>query len=334
MPSKFMIILVLVLVAGLLMARPAFGGPPPAKELPTTLRAASSTVWSSVPLFGANGNTQCDSDSNLYFQTGDANSVTLLKLAHDGSKYDFYNVPADVAQNAAFRAFSVSPSGELRALADTHDRQTYVFEWGTDPSDPRQIKLEVPEHLTTKSLAAFESGAMLVAGYFNKSADEQEQGKSFMAVFQASGKLGARISGKFSELDISTLRTKLYEGGAAVGDDGFVYLLRPDEVVVVSESGEVVRHMPFKKPDPSLLATRIDESGGIVLVELVKGNGMGKPLTAQFLALDASTGKRRGFYEPESALGNNLVCFARNQGLTFITVNKEGNQALLTAPLP
>jgi len=322
MPGK-----VLVLLA--LAVGPAFAG----KEAPTTLRAASSTVLSSVPLFGWNGNARCDSDLNLYAQTGTVDSVSILKLAHDGSKYEIYSAPADVARNAAFRDFSVSPSGEVRVLADTHDHQTYALEWRSDPGNPRQTKLDVPEHLTTKSIAAFQSGAMLVAGYFNQAADEHERGKSFMAVFEASGKLAARLSGKFGDVDLATIHKKLSEGGSAIGDDEFIYLLRSGEVLVISESGQTVRRMPFKKPDPGLLATRVDESGGIVLVQLDKDNGMGKPLTAQYLALDASTGKRRGLYDPEPALGNNLVCFTRNEGLTFLTVKNE-KQTLVTAPLP
>ncbi len=326
MPGKILILLVLTLA-------PAFAATSPANEAPTTLRAASSTVWSSVLPLGWNGNAQCDSDANLYAQTGTADSISILKLAHGGSKYELYGVPVDVARNAAFRAFSVSPSGELRALADTRDHQTYVFEWRSDPSNPSQTKLDVPEHLTTESLAAFQSGAMLVSGYFNRGADEQERGKSFMAIFEDSGKLAARVSGKFSDFDLAKTRTKLYEGGSAVGDDGYIYLLRPEEVVVVSASGQVARRMPFKKPDPSLLAEGIYESGGIVLVQFFEDKGVGKHFTAEYLALDSATGKRRGFYAPESALGNNLVCFTRNDGLTFLTV-KDEKQVLLTAPLP
>ena len=142
MPGKILFLLVLAV-------RPAFAGTSSANEVPTTLRAASSTVWSSVPLLGWNGNTQCDSDTNLYAQTGTADSVSILKLAHDGSKYEIYGVPTEVARNAAFRAFSVSPSGELRALA-VHDHKTYVFEWHSDPGNPSQTKLDVPEPLATK----------------------------------------------------------------------------------------------------------------------------------------------------------------------------------------
>jgi hypothetical protein len=211
MPGKILILLVLTVGS-------AFAGTPSATEAPTMLRAASSTVWSSsVPSFGWNGNAQCDSDANLYFQTGGADSVSLFKLAHDGSKYELYGVPADVARKAAFRAFSVSPSGELRALVDTHDHQSYVFEWRSDPSNPSQTRLDVPEHLTTKSIAVFQSGGMLVTGYFNQGADEQVRGKSFMAIFDASGKLAARVSGKFGDFDLASFKTKLYEGASAVG---------------------------------------------------------------------------------------------------------------------
>lgn len=142
-----------------------------------------------------------------------------------------------------------------------------------------------------------------------------------------------RVSGKFRDFELASIPTKLYEGASAVGDDGLIYLLRPDEVVVVSASGQVLRRMPFKKPDPSLLATGIYESGGTVLVQLFKNNGMGKPVTEQYLTMDASTGKRVGFYEPGPDMLGSLVCFTRNEGLTFLTV-KEQKQILVTAPLP
>ena len=219
------------------------------------------------------------------------------------------------------------------ALADARDRHTYVFEWRSDPGNPNQLKLDVPEHLTTKSIAAFQSGAMLVAGYFNGTADEQNRGKSFMAIFDPSGKLATGIADKFAPVDLGSLRTRLYEVATAIGDDGLIYILRSDEVVAISESGQVVRRMPFKKPVPGLLATRIDESGGVVLVELAKENGQGQPFTMQYLSLDASTGRKKGLYAPESSMGNNLVCLSRNEGLTFITV-KQDKQTLVTAPLP
>jgi hypothetical protein len=91
--------------------------------------------------------------------------------------------------------------------------------------------------------------------------------------------------------------------------------------------------MPFKKPDPSWLTTGIYESGGIILVQLFRGNGMGKTITAQYLTIAASTGKRLGFYEPGPDLVGGLVCFTRNEGLTFLTV-KDEKQVLVTAPLP
>lgn len=49
MPGKILILLALAV-------RPAFAGTPSANEVATTLRAAaSSTVWSSVPSSGWNG---------------------------------------------------------------------------------------------------------------------------------------------------------------------------------------------------------------------------------------------------------------------------------------
>jgi hypothetical protein len=89
--------------------------------------------------------------------------------------------------------------------------------------------------------------------------------------------------------------------------------------------------MSFKKPSPELLATRIDVSGGLVDVELLKEQGMGKPYKPEFLLLNAATGERVALYEPEPALGNNLLCFSRSAGFVFFTVRDDKDTAVTAA---
>lgn len=89
--------------------------------------------------------------------------------------------------------------------------------------------------------------------------------------------------------------------------------------------------MPFKKPSPELLATRIDVSRGSLNIELTKWNGVGKEIEAEFLVLNASTGDRVALYQPEPALGNNMLCFSRSVGFVFLTVRDEKHTALTAA---
>jgi len=300
----------------------------------TILREASSVAWP-VPAFPATGNPQCDADGNLYFKASLGLTDTgLTKVAHDGSKNHFYKSPGADADSKyyQFSQFNVTPSGDVRVLARSSSYDAYVFLFDPDFSGASKTKLELPEHLRVGSFAAFESGTILVTGYFDEHADKKAQGKSYAALFQASGKLKIVVAGRFANVDLASVRKKLSEGGAALGEDGFLYLLRPDEIVVISESGTIVRRMPFKKPNPELLAVRALVSGGLVVVDLLKSEALGKEFKAQFLVLNASTGERVGLYEPEPALGNTLLCFSRSTGFAFLSM-RDDRVMLSTAPL-
>jgi len=302
-----------------------------AAQEPMILRESSSVAWP-VPSFSAGGNTQCDADGNLYFRIFPSDG--LLKVAHDGSKYHLYELPAGDSDSKyyGFVEFNVTPSGDLRVLADGSGGAYYVLLLDPDFSSSPKTKLETPEHLSANSFAAFESGTVLVTGYFNRHADQESQGKTYAAMFEPSGKLRTVIAGRFGDVDLASVGKKLPETGAALGEDGFLYLLRPDEVVVISESGTIVRRMPFKKPSPELLATGIHVSGGLLAVELTRSHGLGRELEAEFLLLNASTGERVGLYRPEPALGNNLLCFSRGTGFAFLTM-RDDKHTLVTAPL-
>lgn len=300
---------------------------------PTILRE-SSAAPSQVPMFSALGSSQCDSDGNLYFNTSlDPRDSGILKIAHDGSKFHLYKLPtSDADTKYFFGHFNVTPSGDLRVLAQGSDHATYVFRFDSDLGSTSKTRLDWPEHVHVNSFAAFESGTLLVTGYFGRGADQKDQGKPYTAVFEASGKLRAVVSGRFADVDPASVIKKLPEGGTAIGEDGFLYLLRPNEVVVISENGTIVRRVPFKKQSPELIASRIDVSAGLIDIELLKNQGLGKELRAQFLVLNASTGKHVGLYQPEPVLGNNFTCFTRSEGFTF-TIIRNDKFTRLTAPL-
>ncbi len=303
-----------------------------AAQDPTVLRESSS-VPSQVPMFSTMGPSQCDSDGNLYFNTSlDFRDSGILKIAHDGSKFRLYKLPtSDADTKYFFSQFNVTPSAELRVLAQGSDHATYVFLFDSDLGSTSKTKLELPDHVRVSSFAAFESGTLLVTGYFGPKAEPQDQGKTYTAIFEASGKLRTVVGGHFAGVDLASVTKKLPEGGAAIGEDSFLYLLRPNEVVVISENGTMVRRMPFTKPSPELIASRIDVSGGLLDIELLKDQGLGKELKAQFLVLNASTGKRVGLYrEPEPSFGS-FACFTRSEGFTFTV--RDDKFTILNAPL-
>jgi len=320
-PAAKLAVLATVLISALASA---------AAQEPTILRESSSVAWP-VPRFSAGASTQCDADGNVYFRLFPSDG--LLKVAHDGSKYHLYELPAgdSDSKHYGFVEFNVTPSGDLRVLSDGSGGAYYVLLLDPDFSGGSKTKLETPEHLSLNSFAAFESGAMLVTGHFNRHADKESQGKTYTAMFEPSGKLRSVIAGHFGDVDLASVGKKLPEGGAALGEDGFLYLLRSDEVVVISESGTIVRRMPLKKPAPELLATRIGVSGGLLSVELEKDQGLGKVPERQYLVLTASRGDRVGLYQPGAGMGA-VLCFSRGTGFAFLTVRDE-KFGLVTAPL-
>lgn len=119
-----------------------------------------------------------------------------------------------------------------------------------------------------------------MSGYFLE-ADKKRAGQRYTAVYQASGKVTAEVvGGSPRTVDLGTLGKGLTEGGTSSGEDGFIYVLQSDEIEVVSESGAIIRKLPVKKPDSHYAATGINTSGGLVVVQLYKDEGKGKPLKA------------------------------------------------------
>jgi hypothetical protein len=326
----------IAMVIGVLLstASAGTGGGSGAADEPVVVHQSSSAIWQ-MPPPTAMGNTQCDADGDVYFKTSLGPDETgFMKVSSDGSKYHFYKMPTGDGDSASyqFRGVNVTRGGDLRVLAYSSLFQPYIFSFDPDLNGTEKIRLELPEHVQVQSFASFESGATLVAGYYDGHADKKVQGKPYMAVFDASGKLRITVSGRFNDVSLSTVHKKLSEGGSSLGEDGFLYLLRPNEIVVISEFGAVVRRMTFKKSSPEWLAVRIAVSGGLAAVELLKDEGRGKDFGIEFLALDASTGEPIGLYKPEPDLGNNFLCFSRATGFSFMGI-KDGKVVQMTAPL-
>jgi len=100
--------------------------------------------------------------------------------------------------------------------------------------------------------------------------------------------------------------------GAAAGNDGILYLLELQEVVAVSQSGETLGPLRFRKPDSDYRATEISLSGGWVSIWLVKPNEQHR-ITFEFLVIEAVSGEVIGRYSM-GEMGEELgrvtpVCF-------------------------
>jgi hypothetical protein len=176
---------------------------------PTVLRMASTIPWT-VPPFQSYGVAQCDNDGNLYFAVSHSNnpSAVVMKVSHDSSMRELYTLPSNPDVLTNYAEFSVTHSGKLRVIVVTYtkagetadpkvnpyaggEESVYMYVYGTEPGNPSKIRLDLPDHLVRMSFAAFESGATLATGYFDKHAGQELQGKNYTAVLQSSGKLVA-----------------------------------------------------------------------------------------------------------------------------------------------
>jgi len=116
-----------------------------------------------------------------------------------------------------------------------------------------------------------------------------------------------------------------------VGPDGNAYMLLPDRVLVISQSGTVLRTLPFEKYDRDVRAVNLFVSGGLVTVLFYKQ--VKQSLDATLLVMDGNNGERFGYYAPSADLGNNPICFNRSDGFIFMGMNRDGRVKLKTAVL-
>ncbi len=191
--------------------------------------------------------------------------------------------------------------------------------------------MEAPEFFLPKSLLAFESGRMLVGGYYSRLASPKLQGKSFFGIFEPSGKLLAQLSESGADVDMATTASIPYQGAITLGPDGNAYILKSSEIVVLSESGTVVRRVAYKKPDAHAIANWIMVSDNLIAIWLFT-RGKDDVAVASYLVLDYETGEPFALYAPAEELGNNALCFSRQDGFTFLR-SVDGRFRLLGAAL-
>lgn len=296
----------------------------PAADSPVRLSVlnSSSSKILQVPPFGFYGLAQCDNDGNLFFhidQTGQFDTSNILKLSSGSAAPTIYKIPEGLPEKATFVAFAVSPKGRVWILADTRGGHVYVFGFDSGGKMSTQIKLDLPDHLSTEDFAVSDEGIVLLSGHFNKAAGEEHGGKPYIALFDASGKLRKALNEPLASVDLAEIGTTHHEGSAVFAEDGNLYFVHSQAILAVSQSGMVVKRIIYKKPDPELIATRVVLSGGLLSIWLRKKNPDGT-VFYKFLVVNASTGEPFALYTPAKELGSNAVCFSRSEGFTFYSV--------------
>ena len=297
------------------------------------LRAGDSHALD-VPSFRFYGMAQTDKEGDLYFhvEAGSYRKPVILKLARSTGDPTLYTLADGDQNNIVFAEFSVTPSGQVVILGMGKDGKNYAIHFSTKGAATTKTLLELPEHMSIGSFVAFESGTMLVSAFYLPDAPEELRGKSFMSFFNDSGKLVRKFDGELGEVDLKTAFQHAREGDSAIGPDGNLYLLTANKILVISESGEIVRRLKYQKPE-NRIAGKIAVSHNLIAIWMLK-EGAKHEISSEYLVLDLFTGKPFGFYVPAEELGKFAVAlsFSNEEGFTFFD-NDNGHIKLISAPL-
>lgn len=294
----------------------------PADKVPATpvVLHESSAKMLPVPPFGYYGEPQCDAQGDAFFHlyTGGYDTSSIFELARHPEDSLRYTVPANEI-NRGIGTFTVTPDGKVFALG-YHDNGegvgTYLVGFDSDGTAKGKTRLDLPDRVDPESLSVFTNGTVLVSGHWDDRAPRGQRGERYVVLFGPSGQLLKRLEKGEGKVDLSTALTKLPEGAAVAGEDGYVYLLQSEKVVVISASGSIVRNIPFTKPDAAFSAVKVNVSGGLLAITLAKADA--GPTVYRYLVLDSFSGQKYGYYEPGPELGNAGLCFSREEGFSFL----------------
>ena len=295
--------------------------PTPRTLLPSDMHEASILLP-----FAYEENTQCDSSGNVYFHLVARKGplATILRLSPDGKDEKLFSLPEDYAKkgHVSFTDYSVSPDGKVFMLLGI-GQQMYVFRFDSDGDLDKAIPIDIlKEGLGVFNIAGFNSGTALLFGSYDSRVPADLRGKGYVATLDRADHLSVMPPPSLSSLDPEDIMQ--HEGVSA--EDGNAYFIAGDEILAISEAGDIVRRIRLEKPDPKAAATSVRVSGNWALVDLatpVQGDAKlgeaGTQVFSRFILLDTSSGETLGFYElPKDLSGASEVCFSENEGLKFM----------------
>ncbi len=229
----------------------------------------------------------------------------------------------------------MTPSGEVKFLdhlLDGGGLEVFTFDSDGDLSD--QTKLNVPPNLEAIDFMVSEDGLVFLTGYYDQSSPASQQGNLFEGVFDRSGVLRKQIQpDALKKVDLKNAPL-LGNKTASWAVDGNFYVLRPDEVLVVSENGVIVRRLPYtvdKATNPTSRPITVSTAAGLVSIGFMNLDEK-KNARLEYLVLDAASGAAVGYYLSPEGTGSGFAACLSGRGYTFLARDKRGLK-LITAGL-
>jgi hypothetical protein len=302
--------------------------PPAPKTLSVNGRRAIQ-----APTFGAYGEPSCDADENLFYHLADGSfdNPEVLEIQHDGSAGAIYKLPGEYS-GLYFQGLSVTPDGTLYVLVQADSTKYLLFEFDDDGKAKNPVALDVPRHLQMQAFVVWNDGSFLLNAYYTELARDNVRGQRYAAIFDTAGRLRKQLDMRGTgTVDVKPSYSSTPAEGAAIGGDGNAYLLGADSISVMSASGEIVRRLPFQRPEGWTVA-RLNVSQGLLAIVLQKSDKR-RQVSRQYLVLSTTTGDLVGWYTPTAETGNIDVCFNSKSGFEFTQSGKDGQLYMITAPI-
>lgn len=118
------------------------------------------------------------------------------------------------------------------------------------------------------------------------------------------------IQAGLHDVDLAQEVQTATDGGVTLGDDERIYFLRSNDVLVISASGDVVKRLPFEKPEPNTVATRVYESQGLLAIRLFSTESDPKTQVQQITAEHSSTALGVAYiFDTEKAMATRLSAY-------------------------
>jgi len=272
---------------------------------------------------GFYGAPLCDPDGNLYLRTDEHLAVDenpVWKISPKGKKLQVYSAPKETEKEFRLGDFNVGADGSFYAVTYDYNEKTekyILLRYGSDGEVSSKSRLQLPELFLLDKIGIFASGSILVSGHYSDKASESVRGHSRLLVLTSDGApagevhLSIKATGSAGDFPPP--------GSVSMGEDGNAYLLRGEEVLVLSPSAQLQRSVAVSSPAEGFEPERIQVSHGVLSVTFYKvARGKTGNIEVMFRTFDTSTGVVQAEYVPKPGF-NYQLCFSPDAGYTFLS---------------
>jgi hypothetical protein len=312
-------------------------------------------VTTQVPAQGLIGDVACDSSGNLYFRplTSAALTAPLVRVNPRGEKnaeFDVTAAPDFRDKNIIAPVFALDKFGRVHFLVrqiatnEGETNRTYLVSYALDGGLPRTTELAIL--IRPYALAVFNSGTFFAMGVEEPSprgTTAPAPPGVVAALFDQRGQLLRNLTLPAKEPAYETtsagsgrVNPVIVGASAAVGADGYLYVLLGSAIQVFSQAGDRVRSISLTPPVPGATPHGFRLVPGRLIARFAgpepsTADGTRKPRKILYAVYDLLSGELVTAYEESESVRGLLAC-AEPGKLTLLVPNN-GSFAIVGADM-